>query len=359
MRIDASGKQGVTPESMMNPRSFRGALMAFCLILVPHADATDALADLDGILQLREERRQDELVFACESFLQAHPSSPVDATVRFYLAKALHDGRKYVDSIDSVDEMLRRHPGHGLLEAAVMLKGESLRLLKKHEESIPVFRLARELAHRHKGANAAHAHYHIIQALHELKRTDEARTELEVLKKDYPSSSYVRSATSALDRPVAQASRPPETGPAEGAEAPDIEFVLLEDGRRRRLSDFKGKVVVLEFWASWCGPCQAPMAKMQTYREKHPEWGNRVELLTVSIDNTKDKASDHLRAKGWDKTLNAWGGDGGFRSPPPVAYGVRGIPSMFIIDAAGKVAHKGHPMRLDTPKLVDDLLGRN
>lgn len=333
-------------------------LVATCCAISPFTTrAADVLADLDGILQLRENQGQAEIVFACETFLQSHPDSVVDATVRYYLAKALHDTRKYSDSLEAVDGMLRRHANHGLLEAAVMLKGENLRLLQKHEESIPVFRQAHDLAHRHQGANAAHAHYHIIQALHQMKRVDDAKAEFESLKADYPSSSYVRSASSLLDRPAAGAARP-ETGPAVGAVAPDIEYILLADGRRQRLSELKGKVIALEFWASWCGPCQAPMAKMQTYREKHPEWGNRVELLAVSIDNTKDKAVDHLQAKGWDKTRNAWAGDGGFRSPPPVAYGVRGIPSMFIIDAAGKVAHKGHPMRLDTPKLIDELLGK-
>jgi len=318
--------------------------------------AADALSDLDNILQLRENRRNADVIFACETFLNAHPGSAADATVRYYLAKALYDEKKYADAIEAIDELLKRHPGTDLLEAATMLKGEAYRLQRKYAEMIPVFRKARELASRHQGANAAHAHYHIIQGLHYTRQADKAKAELEQLKKDHPTSSYVRSATSLLSQ-KAPAARP-ETGPKVGAPAPDIEFISLADGVTRKLSDFKGRVVALEFWASWCGPCQAPMAKMQTYRAKHPEWGDKVELLAVSIDNTRDAAAKHIQRKGWNKTHNAWAGEGGFRARPPVTYGVRGIPSMFIIDAQGRIAHKGHPMSLDTPKLIDQLLAK-
>jgi hypothetical protein len=98
------------------------------------------------------------------------------------------------------------------------------------------------------------------------------------------------------------------------------------------------------------------MAKMQTYREAHPGWGDRVELIALSIDNTKEAATAHLESKGWDKTTNVWAGDGGFKAPAPAAYGIRGIPTVYIIDSAGKVAATGHPGAIDVGTIVDGLL---
>ena len=147
-------------------------------------------------------------------------------------------------------------------------------------------------------------------------------------------------------------------GPTVGMKAPDIPFVVLgeKEDVSRKLSDFAGKVVVIDFWTTWCGPCQDPMAKMQTYAGKHPEWGDRVILLALSIDDNRSALVKHLKTKGWNKTLNAWAGEKAWESEAAKAFAVSGVPTCYILDTEGKVAHTGHPAAMKIPSLVDALL---
>lgn len=128
-----------------------------------------------------------------------------------------------------------------------------------------------------------------------------------------------------------------------GTPAPDVQFVRMDDDAKARLADFRGKIVLLEFWASWCGPCQAPMAKLQTLRQKHPDWKDQVEIVTVSIDDELKTARDHLNKRGWTNTVALWAGPGGWRSGAAKSFRVTGIPTTYLLNSQRKVAWAGHP----------------
>ncbi len=141
-----------------------------------------------------------------------------------------------------------------------------------------------------------------------------------------------------------------------GATAPDIEFVRVDNQQRMRLKDLRGKVVVLDFWAVNCAPCQEPLQEMQKYYEQHPAWKDRVEVVPISIDDSLKAARDHLAKHGWTNTFNIWAGSGGWQSSAAKAFRVTAIPICYVIDSRGVIAEAGLTPLQDTPEIVNGLL---
>ena len=141
-----------------------------------------------------------------------------------------------------------------------------------------------------------------------------------------------------------------------GTAAPDVEFVRLDNETKTKLSDFRGKVVVLEWWATWCGPCQEPTAELQTLQKQHPEWQDRVELITLSIDDGLRGVRAHLAARGWTNTFNVWAGPGGWLSAPAKQFRLHGVPTCYVIDPKGRVVQAGFPMGPSITNVIAGLL---
>lgn len=89
----------------------------------------------------------------------------------------------------------------------------------------------------------------------------------------------------------------PSPGQATGQPAPDVTLTLL-DGEQIDLASLRGKVVVLNFWASWCEPCRAEMPLLQAFWDEAQASGERIEILGVGIRTDRDDDARAFVAQG-------------------------------------------------------------
>jgi thiol-disulfide isomerase/thioredoxin len=121
----------------------------------------------------------------------------------------------------------------------------------------------------------------------------------------------------------------PELKVAAGDDAPA--FTLKDTaGTEVTLASLKGRVVLLDFWATWCGPCKAAMPSIQKIHEHFKD--KPVSIIGVNTWEEKPTAAaDYMKKKGFTYGCLLKGDD------LATAYGISGIPTLVLIDANGKV----------------------
>lgn len=135
----------------------------------------------------------------------------------------------------------------------------------------------------------------------------------------------------------------------------ELEFTDAVKGSEVSIKGLKGKVVVLDFWATWCGPC---VAEMPTMKKLYAEYKSKgVEFIGVSLDAPKEEGGlDKLKKFVADNEipwLQYYQGEG-WQSKFSSSWGINSIPAVFVIDGEGKLYSVEARGKLDT--MIPELL---
>ena len=123
---------------------------------------------------------------------------------------------------------------------------------------------------------------------------------------------------------------------SEGVQFPDFQKQDL-DGKPLSISALKGKIVLVDFWATWCGPCVGEIPNVVKVYEKFHDQG--FAIVGISLDQDKDKVTAFLKEKkmAWPQFFDGkgWGNE------LAAKYGVHSIPATYLLDKEGKILAKG------------------
>jgi len=158
------------------------------------------------------------------------------------------------------------------------------------------------------------------KALAQLKQDDAAKAKFEQFVKMKPVDNPDRQrALRYMERPELARARM----------APPFS-ITTTDGQRVSMDDLRGKVVLLDFWATWCGPCREALPHIQNVAKKFR--GQPLVILSVSLDSDEQKWKEFI-----GKNEMTWPQyrDGGFTGPIAKMFNVTAIPHTFTIDADG------------------------
>ena len=180
----------------------------------------------------------------------------------------------------------------------------------------------------------------------QIRDVEKARTVIAQAKKDLVNHSESEKAVRLLAKLEGMLNQPVIGGTME------IAFTAL-DGTRVDLTTMKGKVVLVDYWATWCAPCVASLPAIKSAYDKFHDKG--FEVIGISLDHAKDKAKVEAFLKEKKLTWPQSFDGKGWSTPLAASYGINAIPATFLVGKDGKIVAIGtHGGELET--MLADLL---
>jgi thiol-disulfide isomerase/thioredoxin len=162
---------------------------------------------------------------------------------------------------------------------------------------------------------------------------DKATDLIKKIKSDYPATHPGQDADKILDEIAKRAeSKQIQTNLIAGKTLPGFSETDL-DGKPLASASFKGKVLLIDFWATWCPPCRAELPNViAIYKKYHPQG---FEIIGVSLDSDKDKLTSFIKEQdlAWPQYFDGQG----WSNKLAAKYGVEAIPYTILVDGNGKI----------------------
>ncbi|MBK9283243.1 MAG: TlpA family protein disulfide reductase [Sphingobacteriaceae bacterium] len=212
------------------------------------------------------------------------------------------------------------------------LKMDSLKMDSLSNIFQPVYdeimaKFQRQLSEKIKQNVSMYASFLWLQGLDPAKNSELFQEVDKAMMKKYPNDKTVNAMHESISHELALAI---------GSPAPEINLDT-PDGKKLALSSLKGKIVLIDFWASWCGPCRKEMPFVVSLYKKYKDKG--FEIFGVSLDQDKDKWVAAIADEGitWPQVsdLRFW------ESEAAKLYAVTGIPYTVLLDKEGNILAKG------------------
>ncbi len=252
------------------------------------------------------------------------------------------------ETVTKLTEFIARYPGSDEAKDAKLQIAMIYTTLGQNDKSVPY--LEEFIRTVDAGdERVGYAHFFLAEAYKNLDKFDEAQTQYTIFIDKYSQLNprYLAAATSALN------DIPSLKRLSIGSEP--IPFTVKDTaGKEISLDKFKGKVVLLDFWATWCMPCKVEMPNVIRIHKKLNSKG--FEIIGISLDSDRNAFDNYIKSNGidWPQYFDGKGWQNGVAEK----YKVRAIPATYLIDKNGKI--RFHSLRgAELEKAVEQLLAES